>query len=109
MPYAGECIYRELPRNKEFLSQTIIKTASKLFARDTGMSGPQIFEFFSKYSDDVGQMRYGSGAPSRWQMFENFLESLPLEKQKKALLELCNGYPMRTPPPEEEVAALRDK
>lgn len=110
MAYSNnECVYRDLPRSKDLLSQTIIKTASKLFARDTGLSGPQIFDFFSKYSDDVGQMRYGSGAPSRWQMFENFLESLSLEKQKQALLELCDGYPMRTPAPEEEVAALRDK
>jgi hypothetical protein len=49
MPYPGDCIYSELARNKEVLSQNIVKTASKLFVRDTGLSGPQIFEFFSKY------------------------------------------------------------
>jgi hypothetical protein len=54
-------------------------------------------------------MRHGSGAPSRWQMFENFLESLPLERQKQALFELCDGYPMKSQPPEKEVEALRDK
>jgi hypothetical protein len=37
-------------------------------------------------------MQHGSGAPSRWQMFENFLESLPIEKQRHALLELCDGH-----------------
>lgn len=109
MAFYGDCIYEELPRASEQLPRPIIELASKLFARDTGMSGPQIFDFFSNYSDEVAKMRYGSGVPSRWMMFENFLESLPVEVQKQALLELCDDYPMRTPPSKREVEELRAK
>lgn len=100
--------YRDLPRAKELLPSSIVKMASKMFARDTGLSGPQIFEFFSKFSDEVGKMRYGSGVPSRWQMFENFLESLPIEQQRQALLELCD-YPLRTPANQSVIDELRGK
>lgn len=104
-----DCIYKELPRAPEQLPRPIIKLASALFARNTGMSGPQIFDFFGKHSDEVGKMRYGSGAPSRWMMFENFLESLPADTQRQALLELCDDYPMGTKPPPKQVEELRDK
>ncbi len=105
----SDCIYRPLPRVKDLLPSAIIKTASRLFAGDTSLSGPQIFDFFGRYSDEVGKMRYGSGAPSRWQMFANFIESLPIDQQRAALLELCGEYPMRTPAPTEEVEKLRDR
>jgi hypothetical protein len=95
----SDCSYRELPRTKELLPSRIVKLASTMFARDTGLSGPQIFEFFSKFSDEIGKMRYGSGVPSRWQMFENFLESLPVEQQRKALLELCDFQLRNAPTP----------
>ena len=73
------------------------------------MRGPEIFDFFSEYSEEIAKMRYGSGVPSRSVMFENFLESLSAEEQTKALLELCDRHPMGTPPPPTEVDALREK
>ncbi len=107
MSFYKPCIYSELPRSEEQLSLPIIKLASALFAGTTGLSGPQIFEFFSRYSEAIGKMRYGEGVPSRWMMFENFLESLPITVQRQALLELCDDYPMRTKPPIPEVGRLR--
>jgi hypothetical protein len=73
------------------------------------MSGPQIFDFFARYSDEIASMRYGSGAPSRWKVFENFLESLPADVQRRALLELCEGYSMGNRPPSEEIQELKDQ
>jgi hypothetical protein len=55
-------------------------------------------DFFANYSDDISGMRYGSDVPSRKEMFENFLESLPIDKQREAVLALCDGYAMKTPP-----------
>jgi Abortive infection C-terminus len=107
MSFYNNCIYKELPRSPEQLPANMTKLASALFAGGTGMSGPQIFDFFSRFSEDIAKMRYGSGAPSRWQMFENFLESLPAEVQRQVLIELCDR-PMRTPPPVDEVVRLRD-
>jgi hypothetical protein len=108
MSSRSDCSYRDLPRAKELLPSRIVRLASAMFARDTGLSGPQIFEFFSKFSDEIGKMRYGSGVPSRWQMFENFLESLPVEQQRKALLELCD-FPLRNAPSPLDIDELRDK
>lgn len=106
MSLYGNCIYKELPRSPEQLPRNVIKLASKLFAGETGLSGSRIFDFFSDYSPDIGAMRYGSGAPSRWKMFENFLESLPLEVQRRALKDLCD-LPMVNRPAEDEVERLR--
>jgi Abortive infection C-terminus len=101
--------YRLLPKASELFPLPVVVSAKELFAGQTGMSGPQIFEFFSRYSEEIGKMRYGSGVPSRKEIFVNFLESLPIELQRKVLLELCNGLPMKTPPPQTTVDDLRAK
>src|SRR6266849_6316086 len=101
--------YRPLPRATEVLPLPLVASAKELFAGQTGMSGPQIFEFFSRYSGDIAKMRYGAGVPSRKELFVTFLESLPVEIQRKVLLELCEGFPMKTPPPQSSVEELREK
>jgi hypothetical protein len=42
-------------------------------------------------------------------MFENFLESLPIDQQRSALLELCDGFPSGNRPLQEEVIKLRER
>jgi hypothetical protein len=101
-----DSIYKDLPRSPEQLPLNVIKLASRLFAGETGLSGPMIFDFFSNYSEEIGALRYGSGVPSRWMIFENFLESLPIELQRKALTELCD-LPLGNPPPETELRRLQ--
>jgi Abortive infection C-terminus len=103
----GELIYKDLPRSKTQLAAPVVKLAETLFARATGMSGPEIFEFFGRHSDVIGSFRYGSGAPSRSEMFRNFLESFPADVQKSILLQLCEySTSMKTPPPPDEVQRL---
>ena len=101
--------YRPLRRSSNLVSRHLINIAEELFAGQTGLSGPQLFDFFSSYSEDIARMRYGSGVPSRKEMFENFLESLPLDKQREALLALCDDYPMKTSPERSAILALREK
>jgi hypothetical protein len=88
----------QLPKSSAPLPLPIVSTAKELFAGATGLSGPQLFDFFANYSDDISRMRYGSDVPSRKEMFENFLESLAVDKQREAVLALCDGYSMKTPP-----------
>jgi hypothetical protein len=105
----GELIYRDLPRSETQLPARIVRLAESLFARNTGMSGPEIFAFFGRHSDEIGVFRYGSGAPSRSAMFLNFLESFPADIQGSLILELCEYAPsMKTPPSSEEVQRLKN-
>jgi hypothetical protein len=101
--------YRLLPKSSTLLPRPLTNTAKELFAGPTGLSGPQLFDFFANYSESIARMRYGSDVPSRKEMFDNFLESLPAEDQREALLALCDGYPMKTPPDDGAVHALREK
>jgi hypothetical protein len=101
--------YRPLPKSSALLPLPIVSTAKELFAGATALSGPQLFDFFANYSDDISRMRYGSDVPSRKEMFENFLESLAVDKQREAVLALCDGYAMKTPPDASAVQALREK
>jgi hypothetical protein len=56
----------------------------------------------------IGSFRYGSGAPSRSEMFKNFLESFPADIQKSLLFELCEYSPsMKTPPLPKKCDASR--
>ncbi|MEM8529858.1 MAG: abortive infection family protein [Chloroflexota bacterium] len=70
----------------EYLPLHICKLAREMFAGQTGLSGPEIHEFFKEYSSDIPD--YSGGAP-RWKIFENFLSSFPIEQQKRILLRLC--------------------
>jgi hypothetical protein len=101
--------YRPISRSLDVIPHPLVASAKELFAGQTGLSGPQMFDFFSNYSETIAKMRYGSGVPSRKEIFENFLESLPVDKQQEALLALCDDYPMKTPPEPGAVLALREK
>ena len=86
----------------------IKRLASSLFAGSTGFSGPEIYEWFGQFSEDVGEYPW-SNAPSRWIMFESCLETFPLDEQIELLLKLIEYQgPMKYgPPPREKVEELR--
>lgn len=76
------------------LPRRIVKAASAAFARDTGMSGPQICDFFADWTDELGGYVWmGGGAPSRWMLFEEGLGYLSAQDQAKAILQLCRAEP----------------
>lgn len=89
----------------------ILSTASKLWARDTGFSGPEIIGYFAGYGDHFP--RYGEGftTGSRWEIFEDCVRSLAPADQFRALLDLCDyDGPMKYPPPAtEDVERLRGR
>lgn len=97
------------PKTAE-LPYKIIKLATDLFARETGFSGPELHELFAEYTDALGPYQgWGGGSPSRWQIFQDGLKSMPLEQQKAFLFELCEyeGRVAHGMPTDEELAKLR--
>ena len=87
----------------------IRKMASSLFAGHSGFSGPEIFEWFGQFSDEIGEYPW-QGAPSRWEMFESCLETFPIERQCEFLLKLLDyrGPMKHDRPTEEERSQLRE-
>jgi len=84
------------------LPKRIIKLASGMFGGVTGMSGPELHDFFSDYTDDLGDYPWQGGAPSRWQIVENALADLDAQRQQRALRELCRfDGPMKYGPPSD--------
>lgn len=97
------------PKTAE-LPYKVVKLATDLFARETGFSGPEIHELFAEYTDALGPYQgWGGGSPSRWQIFQDGLKSMPLEQQKAFLYELCEyeGRVAHGMPTGDELAKLR--
>lgn len=61
--------------------------ASSIFAKKTGFSGPEIFDWFSQFSDEIGEYPW-QGAPARPVMFKQCLEHFSVERQCDLLLKL---------------------
>lgn len=63
---------------------------TKMFARDTGFSGPEIFDFFSQYSLEIGSYPWGGTSRSRAQMFEECLIRFDPGQQKRIISDLLD-------------------
>lgn len=74
------------------LPQRVISLATKMFARETGFSGPQLHELFAEYTDELGPYAgWGGGSPSRWQIFHDGLKHLSRADQYRLLLDLVEN------------------
>lgn len=68
----------------------IQQVLTKMFARDTGFSGPEIFDFFSQYSLEIGSYPWGGTSRSRAQMFEECLTRFDSLHQKRIISDLLD-------------------
>jgi hypothetical protein len=95
-------------RANQLLPLAIQKRLNNAFAGQTGFSGPEILDFFSRYSNEIEPYPWGGGAPSRRQIFEDCLARFPLEEQKRIIAELLSydGPMKHGEPPAEEVSAI---
>ena len=85
----------------EQLPLEIRKLASSLFAGGSGFSGPEIYEWFGQFSDEIGDYPW-DGAGSRWMMFEGCLEAFPIARQCELLLKVIDYRgPMKHGRPDE--------
>lgn len=83
---------------------------TKMFARDTGFSGPQIFDFFSQYSLEIGSYPWAGSSLPRAYMFEKCLTRFDLEQQKHIISDLLDyDGPMKHGRPSAgDVERIRD-
>lgn len=92
------------------VSQKVVMLATEMFAKSTGFSGPQIHQLFGEYTDVLGSYSSTGGGPSRWQLFQNGLDALSAEEQRRLLLDLCeyDGPRSHPPPSDDNIAKLRN-
>lgn len=86
----------------------IQRRLNAMYAQARGFSGPQILDFFSRYSNDIETYPWGGGAPSRWLMFEDCLARFPLEQQRRIIRDLLayDGPMSHGAPEREDVEAI---
>lgn len=95
------------PQRNRALPHAIQGLLNEMFARDTGFSGPEIIDFFSRYDLNVESYPWGGGAPSRWQIFEDCLTRFDAEAQRRIIGDLLEyDGPMKYGPP---LAAMTEK
>lgn len=74
---------------KSSLSWGINELATELFARTTGLSGPQIHSLFAHHTDVLGSYPMAD-KPSRWQIFQRGMQALDEDGQRAILRELLD-------------------
>jgi hypothetical protein len=96
------------PARNTALPLRIQELLNQMFARDTGFSGPQILDFFSRYDINIESYPV-SGAPSRKQMFEDCLARFDREAQLRIVGDLLDydGPLKYGPPASEDVEFVR--
>jgi hypothetical protein len=80
--------YRPLPKSSALLPLPIVSKAKQLFAGATALSGPQLFDFFANYSDDISRTRYGSDLAAKKED----------EDSIRQILGSCSGIAQGRPP-----------
>ena len=74
----------DVPYERRSLSLAIIELATDLFARQYGLSGPEIHRVFAPYTDRLGTYPM-TDKPSRWQIFQRGLDELEEDEQRAVL------------------------
>ncbi|HEX7131358.1 MAG TPA: abortive infection family protein [Iamia sp.] len=69
------------------LSMAAVELATELFARQYGLSGPEIHSVFAPFTDVLGPYPM-EDKPSRWKIFQRGLEALTTDDQQRLLTDL---------------------
>jgi hypothetical protein len=93
------------PQRNKALPHAIQQTLNDMYARDSGFSGPEILDFFSRYDLNVESYPWSGGAPSRRQIFEDCLSRFDVNTQRRIIGELLDYEgPMKYGAPAIEAA-----
>jgi len=81
-----------------------------MFAGETGLSGPEMLQYFARHDENVEQYPWGGGAPSRKQILQDCLARFPKEQQILLLQDMLTSdiYQKYSPPSAEDKAHLLD-
>src|SRR5262245_48779435 len=99
---------RALRQNAK-LPAAIHKRLVGMYAGTTGLSGPQIVDFFSSYSLAIKTYRYVQPPPRRAFIFDDCLARLSLGEQRRAIGQLLDSQHAYAygPPSAEDLAFVR--
>jgi hypothetical protein len=98
------------PKRNTALPLAVQKRLNEMYGRDTGLSGPELLEFFSGYSSEIESYPWEGGAPSRWQILEDCLSRFSLDEQRSIVGDLLDydGPIKHGHPKPEDVAWVRN-
>lgn len=97
------------PKRNVVLPLAVQKRLNDMYGSDTGLSGPELLQFFSQYSLDIESYPWEGGAPSRWQILEDCLSRFGVEDQRAIVADLLDydGPIKHGRPKPEDVARVR--
>lgn len=97
------------PVRNTALPHGIQQRLNAMYAQARGFSGPQILDFFSRYSNDIETYPWGGGAPSRYLIFEDSRARFPLDQQRGIIRDLLayDGPMSHGAPDPADVDAVR--
>lgn len=96
------------PRSQ--LPWLVVELATELFARGTGLSGPELHRLFGRHTDALGSYPM-EDKPSRWMIFQRGMEALDEDGQRAVLRELLDRdwASLRSGPSQEQLDKLRTR
>ncbi len=99
----------EKPRQNLALPFAIQKRLDTMLAGSTGLSGPEMVEYFSHLDPNVEQYSWAGGMPSRKQILQDCLARFPKERQLGIIEDLLTSdiYRKYSPPPIEDVEFVK--
>lgn len=96
------------PKNNHALPLAIQKRLDTTLAGETGLSGPEILQYFARHDENIEQYPWSGGAPSRKQILQDCLARFPKARQLELLRDMLTTdiYQKYSPPSAEDKAYL---
>ena len=92
------------PQQNLALPYAVQKRVDAMFAGSTGLSGPEMVEYFSRIDPNVEQYSWSGGMPSRKQILQDCLARFAREQQLEILSDMLRpeNYKKYGPPAQED-------
>jgi len=96
------------PQQNTALPLAIQKRLDATFAGETGLSGPEILQYFSRHDENIEQYPWSGGAPSRKQILQDCLARFSKAQQLMILQDMLTSdiYQKYSPPSAEDKTYL---
>lgn len=91
------------PQQNLALPLAVQRRIDEMFAGSTGLSGPELLNYFAQHDQNIEQYPWSGGAPSRRQILQDCLARFPKEQQLHLLKEMLQAdIFVKYPAPSEE-------
>ncbi|NMF90991.1 toll/interleukin-1 receptor domain-containing protein [Aromatoleum petrolei] len=96
------------PQQNLVLPFAIQKRLDATLAGETGLSGPEMLQYFARHDENIEQYPWSGGAPSRKQILQDCLARFPKAKQLALLQDMLTSdiYQKYSPPSVEDKTYL---